>query len=94
MFKSWDICAVQDHAQVLEVWQRLLEHPVTTLAASSLRGQLLSMLSMLVDAVASGKAAELGITATAAATAVLRLVEFNPNINRWEEGPGLSVQCL
>jgi hypothetical protein len=92
---------MQDHAQVVEVWQRLLAHPATTLAAaSSLRGKLLSMLSLLVDAVASGRAAELGITPTAAATAALRLLEFNPNINRWE-APGLvsvaglsSLACL
>jgi hypothetical protein len=65
------------------MWQRLLVHPATTLAAaSSLRGKLLGMLSLLVDAVESGRAAELGVTATAAATAALRLLEFNPNINR------------
>lgn len=75
--------ATQDHAQVLDTWQRLLVHPATTLAAaSSLRGRLLGMLSLLVDAVQSGKASGMGVGDTAAATAALRLLEFNPNISR------------
>jgi hypothetical protein len=76
-------CFAQDHAQVLEMWHQLLVHPATTLAAGiSLRGRLLSMLSLLVDSVESGKAAAIGVTPTAAATAALRLLEFNPNVNR------------
>lgn len=42
------------------------------------------MLSLLVDAAESGKLANLGATPTDLVIAVLRLLELNPNITRWD----------
>lgn len=75
---------LQDASVVLEAWQRLLLDPSTTLAAGScLRGHLLSLVSILVEDVAAGKATAAGTDGTAVLTAVLRLLELNPNISRW-----------
>lgn len=69
---------------MLDVWQQLLVRPDTSLAAAAcLKGQLLAMLSLLVDAVEAGTAQQAGLTPLAVATAVLRLLDFNQNIARW-----------
>eukprot|EP00879_Flechtneria_rotunda_P027189 GHRR01029067.1.p1 GENE.GHRR01029067.1~~GHRR01029067.1.p1 ORF type:complete len:739 (+),score=326.62 GHRR01029067.1:246-2462(+) len=76
-------CQSTDGLQILGTWQKLLVAPTTTLpAAGCLHGNLLSMVSMLIDTVLSGKAEQLQIAQSAAVLAVLRLLELNPNISR------------
>lgn len=80
------LCCVtlQDASVLLDAWQRLLLDPATTLAAGgSLRGQLLSRVSCLIDDVVAGKATAAGRDGTAVLVAALRLLQLNPNINRW-----------
>lgn len=75
---------------LLSAWQQLLLEPSTTLpAAGCLRGQLLSMVSCLIEDVLAGKTAAAaagggdgGDVGVAALTAVLRLLQLNPNIVR------------
>jgi hypothetical protein len=70
---------------MLDVWQQLLVQPTTTLpAASCLRGQLLSMLGLLVEAVLTDTAAKHNLMSPVAVmTAMMRLLEFNHSIGRY-----------
>lgn len=68
---------------LLGAWQRVLLDPSTTLAAGScLRGQLLSLVSCLVEDVVAAKDTAAGRDGTAVLVAALRLLELNPNIHR------------
>jgi hypothetical protein len=85
---------LQDASVVLDAWQRLLLDPSTTLAAGScLRGHLLRLVSVLVEDVAAGKATAAGADGTAVLTAVLRLLELNPNISRWGQYFQVQASC-
>lgn len=74
----------QDASVLLDAWQRLLLDPSTTLpAGSSLRGQLLTLVSGLIEDVAAGKPTAAGRDGTAVLVAALRLLDLNPDISRW-----------
>lgn len=76
-------CVSQDASKLLEAWQKLLLDPSTTIpAAGCLRGQLLSLVSALVDNVVAANKTAAASNGIAALTAVLRLLELNPNIAR------------
>lgn len=64
----------------MELWLVLVADPATTLpAASCLRGQLLRVVSLLIDSL--NPATGVGAAADAV-TAVLRVLELNPNAVR------------
>jgi hypothetical protein len=79
----FSIDALQDASVLLDAWQRVLLDPSTTLAAGScLRGQLLSLVSSLVEDVVAAKDTAAGRDKAAVLVAALRLMELNPNIHR------------